>query len=133
MAPIFDNGASFYPKKSTLAIEKILQLPEKDQARNNANMQEPYTLDGEHHLNYMQMLSLDEDQIPAAQVVLLKQAIQRNAGLVEQKIDEIKDLFQDIPGEYEGYTIITEARRSYYYKSFLTRFEDVLRRRCEQL
>ena len=133
MAPIFDNGASFYPKKSTVAIERILQLPEKDQARNNANMQEPYTLDGDHHLNYMQMLSLDENQIPAGQVILLKEAILRNTRLVERKIDEIRDLFQDIPGEYEGYTIITEARRSYYFKSFLTRFEDVLRKQCEQI
>ena len=133
LAPIFDNGASFYPKKSTVAIERILQLPEKDQARNNTNMQEPYTLDGDHHLNYVQMLSLEEPQIPADQVGLLKEAIRRNTGLVEQNIDEISALFQDIPGEYEGYTIISEARRTYYLKSFLTRFEDVLLRRCEQI
>lgn len=96
-------------------------------------MQEPYTLDGEHHLNYLQMLSLDESQIPADQVVLLREAIRKNTRLVEQKMDEIRDLFQDIPGEYEGYTIITEARKSYYLKSFLTRFIDVLCKRCEQI
>lgn len=78
------------------------------------------------------MLSLDENQIPAGQVILLKEAILRNTRLVERKIDEIRDWFQDIPGEYEGYTIITETCRSYYFKSFVTRFEDVLRKQCEQ-
>ena len=88
---------------------------------------------GKNDLNYAQMLSLEEPQIPAGQVGLLKEAIRRNTGLVEQKIDEIRNLFQDIPGEYKGYTIISEARRTYYLKSFLTRFEDVLVRRCEQI
>ena len=68
LAPIFDNGASFYPKKSTLAIEQILKLPEADQARNNTNVQEPFTIDGEHHLNYRSILDLTESEIPAAQV-----------------------------------------------------------------
>ena len=76
---------------------------------------------------------LDESQIPVDQVILLKEAIRRNTRLVEQRIDEIRDLFQDIPGEYKGYTIISEARRTYYLKSFLIRYEDVLLRRCEQI
>ena len=89
LAPIFDNGACFYPKKSTLAIEQLLKLPEADQARNNANIQEPFTLDGEHHLNYKFMLDLDETKIPASQLKLLKASIVKNTQLVESKLDDI--------------------------------------------
>lgn len=111
----------------TLAIEQLLKLPEADQARNNANIQEPFTLDGEHHLNYKSMLDLDETKIPASQVELLKAAIERNTKLVESKLDEIIDFVKSIPNEYKGFEIITEPRREYYLKSFITRFEDVLK------
>lgn len=129
LAPVFDNGASFYPKKSTLAIQQLLKLPEADQARNNANIQEPFTLDGEHHLNYKFLLELDETKIPANQVVLLKAAITKNAVLVESHLEEIVDFVKSIPNEYNGYEIITEPRREYYLKSFITRFEDVLKKK----
>jgi len=133
LAPIFDNGASFYPKKSTIAIEQILKLPEADQARNNANVQEPFTIDGEHHLSYRSILDLTESEIPAAQVELLKAAVISNTELVESKLNEIIEFVKSIPGSYEGYEIISEPRREYYLKSFITRFEDVLKKRRGEL
>ena len=133
LAPIFDNGASFYPKKSTLAIEQILKLPEADQVRNNSNVQEPFTIDGEHHLNYRSILALTEADIPAAQVELLKNAVINNAELVEGKLDEIVGFIKSIPGIYNGYEIISEPRKEYYLKSFITRFEDVLKKRRLEL
>ena len=133
LAPIFDNGASFYPKKSTLAIEQILKLPEADQARNNANVQEPFTIDGEHHLNYRSILALTESEIPLIQVNLLKKAIIKNTELVENKLSEIVDFIKSIPNSYNGYEIISEPRREYYLKSFITRFKDVLRQRRNEL
>lgn len=133
LAPIFDNGASFYPKKSTLAIEQILKLSEADQARNNANVQEPFTIDGEHHLNYRSILDLTESEIPAVQVELLKTAVISNTKLVESKLHEIIEFVKSIPGNYKGYEIISEPRREYYLKSFITRFEDVLKKRRDEL
>ena len=133
LAPIFDNGASFYPKKSTLAIEQILKLPEADQTRNNANIQEPFTIDGEHHLNYRSILTLTESEIPAAQVKLLHSAITKNTDLVESKLDEIVEFVKSIPNSYNAYEIISEPRREYYLKSFITRFEDVLKKRKMEL
>lgn len=127
LAPIFDNGACFYPKKSTLAIEQLLKLPEADQARNNANIQEPFILDGEHHLNYKFMLDLDETKISASQLKLLKASIVKNTQLVESKLDDIVAFIKLIPNEYNGFEIITEPRREYYIKSFITRFENVLK------
>ncbi len=126
LAPIFDNGASFYPKKSTFAIEQLLKLSEEDQTRNNSNIQEPFTLDGEHHLNYKAMLNLDESQIPEKQVELLKKAIAKNCILVEEKLPEIISFMKSVPNEFNGYEIITEPRREYYLKSFITRFNEVL-------
>lgn len=128
LAPVFDNGACFYPKKSTLAIQQLLQLPEADQARNNSNIQEPFTLDGEHHLNYKTMLELDETKIPGVQVKLLKDAVEKNIALVDKNLNTIVDFIKSIPNEHNGYEIITEPRREYYLKSFVTRFEDVLKR-----
>lgn len=129
LAPIFDNGASFYPKKSTLAIQQLLKLPESDQARNNSNIQEPFTLDGEHHLNYKSMLELDAKKIPVVQVEELRKSICKNAALVEQNLSSIVDFIKSIPNEYNGYEIITEPRREYYLKSFITRFEEVLKKK----
>ena len=59
----------------------------------------------------------------------MNDAIIRNAGLVESKLAEIKDFVKSIPSNYNGYEIISEMRREYYLKSFITRFEDVLKRR----
>ena len=133
LAPIFDNGASFYPKKSTLAIEQILKLPEADQARNNSNVQEPFTIDGEHHLNYRTILALTEKEIPSVQVKLLNNAIKKNTELVESKLEEITDFVRSIPNHYNDYEIISEPRREYYLKSFITRFEYVLKKRKTEL
>ena len=108
-------------------------LSEADQARNNTNVQEPFTIDGEHHLNYRSILDLTESEIPAAQVELLKAAVISNTELVESKLNEIIDFVKSIPGSYEGYEIISEPRREYYLKSFITRFEDVLKKRRGEL
>ena len=104
-------------------------MPEIDQARNNANVQEPFTIDGEHHLNYRSILALTESEIPTAQVNFLNDAIIRNADLVENKMNEIIDFVKSIPSNHNGYEIISEPRREYYLKSFITRFEDVLQKR----
>ena len=108
-------------------------MPEADQARNNANIQEPFTIDGEHHLNYRSILTLTESEIPAAQVKLLHSAITKNTDLVESKLDEIVEFVKSIPNSYNGYEIISEPRREYYLKSFITRFEDVLKKRKMEL
>ena len=110
-----------------------MKLSEADQARNNANVQEPFTIDGEHHLNYRSILDLTESEIPAAQVELLKTAVISNTKLVESKLHEIIEFVKSIPGNYKGYEIISEPRREYYLKSFITRFEDVLKKRRDEL
>ena len=63
------------------------------------------------------------------QVKFLNNAIIRNADLVENKLNAIIDFVKSIPSNYNGYEIISESRREYYLKSFVTRFEDVLKKR----
>ena len=102
----------------------------KHHCRNSSEViSEPFTIDGEHHLNYRSILDLTESEIPAAQVELLKAAVISNTELVDSKLNEIIEFVKSIPGSYEGYEIISEPRREYYLKSFITRFEDVLKKR----
>ena len=60
---------------------------------------------------------------------LLHNAITKNTDLVENKLDEIIYFVKSIPSSYNGYEIISEPRKEYYLKSFITRFEDVLKKR----
>lgn len=48
---------------------------------------------------------------------------------MENKLNAIIDFVKSIPSNYNGYEIISESRREYYLKSFVTRFEDVLKKR----
>lgn len=66
-------------------------------------------------------------------MTLLKTAIIKNTELVESKLDEIINFVKSIPGNYNNYEIISEPRREYYLKSFITRFEDVLKKQRIEL
>lgn len=128
IAPIFDNGASFYPKKSDFAIEKALNLPKEEKERNYLNVITPFSIDGEHHLNYTHLLSMGEMELPAKQALLLRSAIKRNAALVRDKKEAIIQLFEELPVESNGLQVLTKARKTYYLESFLARLEFLLAR-----
>jgi hypothetical protein len=133
LAPVFDNGSSFYPKKSEQAIEEILTLNEEEQNRNNANALEPYSLDGINHLNFRKILSLSAKEIPAQEAIQLRESIIRNAALVNEHLEEIVSLFASIPISVGNQGVLSLARRTYYLKSFKTRFEKVLLARVKEL
>ena len=76
---------------------------------------------------------MSESEIPAEQVELLNNAVIKNTELVENKLSQIIDFVKSIPNSYKDYEIITEPRREYYLKSFITRFEDVLKKRKNEL
>ena len=126
IAPVFDNGASFYPKKSEDSIKKALSVDEGGRVPNSLNVITPFTLDGEHHVNYARMLDLTGDVIPSVQAKKLKEAIQKNARLVEEHVADIKALFDSLPSEYSGIEVLSEERKTFYLRSFLERFEMIL-------
>jgi len=126
IAPVFDNGASFYPKKSEGSIKKALSVDEGGRTPNSLNVITPFTLDGEHHVNYARMLDLTGDVIPSVQDKILKEAIQKNARLVKEHVADIKTLFNSLPSEYSGIEVLSEERKTFYLSSFLERFEMIL-------
>ena len=126
IAPVFDNGASFYPKKSEDSIKKVLSIDKDGRTPNSLNVITPFTLDGEHHVNYARMLDLTGDVIPSVQAKMLKEAIQKNARLVEEHVADIKALFDSLPSEYNGIEVLSEERKTFYLSSFLERFEMIL-------
>ena len=123
IAPIFDNGAAFYPKKSETSIEKALAMSENERIQNALNVITPFTLDGEHHLNYGRILSLTENDIPASEIGYLKESIQRVAKLVSLRLLQIEALFASLPENSQGIEVISKERKDYYLESFKTRFE----------
>lgn len=126
ISPVFDNGAAFYPKKSDASIQKGLRLPEEERIQNVLNVITPFTLDGEHHLNYGKILSLTEKDIPAEEAKYLTESIKRVAKLVSMKMPEIEDLFSSLPEKAEGIEVMTKERSKYYLESFKARFERIL-------
>lgn len=121
LAPIFDNGASFYPKKSEASIAKALELPEEERERNYLNVVLPYTLNQFDHLNWRGALSLKTGDIPEEHLFLLRSSIRKNAELVEKKWKEIAELFEKTPEQYGGLSVLSEARRRYYLSSLKAR------------
>lgn len=72
---ILINGESWiakYPKSNdgmakSDKLSKFSQTPLSEFIGSHS-VQEPFTIDGEHHLNYRSILDLTESEIPAAQV-----------------------------------------------------------------
>lgn len=126
IAPIFDNGASFYPKKSEASIKKALAMLESERTQNALNVITPFTLDGEHHLNYSRILSLTQNEIPATEVDCLRQSIARVAWLVSSRLPKIEALFASLPEHYQSVEVLTHERRDYYFESFKARFTEIV-------
>lgn len=126
IAPIFDNGASFYPKKSEESVRKALAIDESGRTPNSLNVITPFTLDGEHHVNFARMLELTGSEIPSGQATLLQEAIHKNAHLVEEHLEEIKTLFDGLPEEWGGIEVLSKERKAYYLRSFMERFKLLL-------
>ena len=57
---------------------------------------------------------------------MLKEAIEKNARLVEEHVADIKALFDSLPSEYSGIEVLSEERKTFYLSSFLERFEMIL-------
>ena len=126
LAPIFDNGASFYPKKSEEAIKEFLLKSKDERKKDESNVVMPYTIGGSHHLNYRNMLNLTSQEIGEQNFSCLKASILDNFNRVKTNIEKIECLFTSIPEKYDNLEILTRARSQYYFESFQNRFEDIL-------
>ena len=123
IAPVFDNGASFYNKTSDERL-KIRLHDNNALEQSFLYMQTVYTLD-DKELKFRDILNLDNEDI--------KKAIIRLTPIVAKKMKEIKDFIESIPEEFEGYKIISKERKEYYYKSMEERLNKLIIPRYEKL
>lgn len=123
LAPVFDNGASFYNKISDEQIEKRL----KDYnalIQSFLYTQTVYSLN-DVELKFRDLINLDNYDI--------KKAIIRMTPIIKDKMLEIKKFIDNIPLEYEGYKIISKERKEYYYKSMEERLNKLIIPRYNEL
>lgn len=120
LAPIFDNGGSFYNKLPESRMLKIMDNP-LDMERNLCNVVTIYSkvVDGKvHNLNIQEMIELNIED--------LNEAILRVVPKIKEKITSIHQFIMDIPEEFNGSVVITSARKKYYSKSLDIHFNTIL-------
>lgn len=117
LAPIFDNGASFSPNVPEYKLQgklKNLELLKES----SCNCITAYSLDGENNALFRDIIKLD---IPE-----LKKSIVKNVPLIQNKLNEMKDLIDDIPNSNGEYEIISKERQEVYKIELEARFKNIL-------
>lgn len=119
MAPIYDCGNCFYGKTSD---ERIIEmLSDNDRLVSSAiNGITAYEDD-------------DEKRIPITKILDIvnqnnKESIFRVYSRINENMDKIKSLINDIPTEYNGIEIMSNARKEYYLKTIDIRIEQLLKK-----
>ena len=119
MAPIYDCGNCFYGKTSD---ERIIEmLSDNDRLVSSAiNGITAYEDD-------------DEKRIPITKILAIvnqnnKESIFRVYSRINENMDKIKSLINDIPTEYNGIEIMSNARKEYYLKTIDIRIEQLLKK-----
>ena len=120
LSPIYDCGNCFYGKASDERIYSILSDEEKllSSALNGVTAYE--TDDDKPILNI--------DIVKYVRKYNLK-SIDRVIENVESNLERIKELIYSIPNEYNGIHIMSDIRKEYYYKTFVIRFNQILKKK----
>lgn len=114
LAPVFDNGSSFYNRMSDSEMMNMMEN------MNNFN---------ETVINSSTIFSKYGNELTAKKIISfdeypgLKEALKRNVLLLMKYFEDIKEFIRNIPNEYNGLEVISDIRRDYYLKSIETRFE----------
>lgn len=113
LAPVYDNGASFFNKVSD---EKLLkQLQNKDiMLQNVKSSTTAYSLKGKQ-IFIKDLFQLQYDG--------LKEAILRNVPLFIEKRDEIVEMIKEIPESYNGEYVCSDIRKEVYIRNMDMRME----------
>lgn len=113
LAPIFDNGASFSTKLSDAQIQRLL-TDENRLTSSAMNTVTGYNAD-EKILHFKKLLNMQE--------VDLNDAILRVVPLIQSHWQDIENVIREIPNEFQGIPIISEARKEFYLKGIEIRLE----------
>ncbi len=121
MAPVYDNGAAFSNKLSDRQMLEILN----DKTRlmqSSCHVDTGFDYNGKF-LEFRELLEIQNDD--------LKAAILRMTPIISNRLQDIKKFIADIPVEMDGYRIISDIQREFYYRGMEECFSKLIRPRYD--
>lgn len=115
LAPVYDNGNSFLNKTNERKLETILNDPHRNQQY--AGSRTAYDFNG-NVMSAKKMLKLENTD--------LQMAIVRMVPKIKEKLDDIRQMIQNIPEKYKKFDIISINRKKVYIESVDVRFNELL-------
>ncbi|WP_317396499.1 hypothetical protein, partial [Faecalicoccus pleomorphus] len=123
MAPVYDNGGSFYNKRGKKSFQRFLNNPE---LLNQVctTQQTAYKLDG-HIVSAQKFINIENEN--------LKDAVLNIVPVISTKFQDIQNMIQEIPESYQGIAIIDQSTKDFYIKSMEIRFQEILLPRFKEI
>ena len=117
IAPIYDNGAAFYSKSSDQRLESILDDEFKMKQVFYDSAVSSFTFDGKiiNPLKFIESVNYEE----------CNKALLRIFPRIN--LNNIKELFEQIPLEYNNITVLSKQQRDLYYKSLEYKYNNVFK------
>lgn len=117
IAPIYDNGAAFYSKSSDQRLESILDDEFKMKQVFYDSAVSSFTFDGKiiNPLKFIESVKNKE----------CNRALLRIFPRIN--LNNIKELFEQIPLEYNNITVLSKQQRDLYYKSLEYKYNNVFK------
>ena len=116
IAPVYDNGGSFYNKRGKESFERFLDNQELLK-QVSCTQQTAYKLDG-HILSAQKFVYINNQKLKDAFLTIMP--------VINQRFQDIKDMIQEIPESYQGIHIIDQPTKDFYTKSMEIRYQEIL-------
>lgn len=116
ISPVFDNGAAFYNKSSDEKLSIIYADDLKFRQSVYDSSISIYQVNGKkiNPLKYIESMKNPE----------CNKAVQRIIPKIN--LDKISDIFDELPEEYNGLSILSKVQKMYYLKSIKYKYDNVL-------
>ncbi|MBQ3142590.1 MAG: CtkA family protein [Bacilli bacterium] len=116
LSPVFDNGAAFYNKSNDEKLTTIYNDNFKFKQSVYDSSVSIYRLNGKrlNPLKYIE--SMDNAECNKAILRMLPKI----------NMDKIISIFEEVPEEYNGLPVLSEAQKTYYLKSLEYKYDNVL-------
>jgi len=116
IAPVFDNGAAFYNKSDNNRLLRVISDEVKIKQSFYDSSISVFLKDGKiiNPLKYIE--SMENKDCNAALLRVLPKI----------NLEKIKNIFEEVPNEYNGITIMSDLQKEVYLKSLIYKYEKVL-------
>ena len=122
IAPVYDNGASFYGKHTDELMFSKLQ--NGGIVETALTCRTPYLIN-EKEITFQKLLHLED---PA-----LERAIVNVSDRIGEKMNDIKNLIDSIPSYYKNTPVCSDIRKEFYFESLEIRYDQLIRPLALQL